>query len=543
MATGLFDKVYNPDVLSCLANLSNDEVFTPPEVANQMLDMLPQELFESADTTFLDPASKSGVFLREIAKRLLKAQLPGYEDMVQSIEEKKRHNIPLNAADNFFQETLQQKIDHIFHNQLFAIAITELTSLLSRRSVYCSKYPNTDFSVTKFDTEEGNIRFRRVEHGWDRSGKCVFCGASKGQYERSEDLETHAYEWIHTMKPEEIFNMKFDVIISNPPYQLSDGGNAASAIPIYQKFVEQAMLLSPRFLTMIIPSRWFTGGRGLDAFRDTMLHNDSIKELHDFPDASDCFPGVEIKGGVCYFLIENGHHGDCKIVTHNSNKQYTAVRPLLEDGMDVFIRNSQQIAILKKVQALNEVMFSEIISANDPYGFDVREENSYKRVRAPYKLTPFPGSVQYYYNGWRKDGIGYVERKYIRKGQELVDRFKVMVPRVWGSGITETDRVNPFIAGPNSCSTETYLSIGPYDTRETAENVVSYMQTKFFHFMVALVKNTQQAMKKVYTFVPVQDFSKSWTDEELYKKYGLSDDEIAFIEDMIKPMDGGDANA
>ena len=504
---------YNPDVLSCLANLSNDEVFTPPTVVNKMLDLLPQELFESPTTTFLDPAAKSGVFLREITKRL-----------IVGLEKK----IP----------DLQERVDHILHKQVFGIATTELTSLVARRSLYCSKYPNCKYSVSGFDTVEGNIRFRAISHTFV-NGRCKWCGASASQFDRDASLESHAYEFIHTSNPEEIFNMKFDVIIGNPPYQMADGGHGSSAIPIYDKFVSQAKCMCPRFLIMIIPARWYAGGRGLDEFRREMLHDLHIRKLHDYPNASDCFPGIELKGGVCCFLWDKASVGNCEVVTTQGSCITRSVRALLEPGCDTFIRYNQAIEILHKVQRLQEKGFANIVSANDPFGYDVREENSYVRVRPDIRVHKFEGSIPIYYYGWKRDGIGYIAESSVRKNISLVAANKIFISRAYGAGEDFPHQILgvPFLAEKGSVCTETYLMIGQFKSNLIAENVISYIRTKFFRFLVMLKKNTQSATPTVYQFVPMQDFSKPWTDEELYKKYGLTKDEIAFIESMIKPME------
>lgn len=510
MADDLFGTVYNPDVLSCLANLSNDEVFTPPEVVNQMLDMLPQELFSNPDTTFLDPACKTGVFLREIAKRLIKGLEPQMPD-------------------------LQERLDHIFHKQLYGIAITELTSLLSRRGVYCSKYPNSEYSVSKFDDAQGNIRFKRTQHVW-QNGKCLYCGASESQYERGDELETHAYEWIHTLKPEELFNMKFDVIIGNPPYQLSDGGgDGSSAQPIYQKFVLQAKKLNPKYLTMIIPARWYSGGKGLDDFRFEMLNDERLSVIHDFPETSECFPGINIRGGVCYFLWDKTHKGNSTIVNHN--RQYTSemIRPLLEKGAATFIRYNAAISILNKVASLREKTMDNKVSSRLPFGIPSNFTD--------YVLSPdLKHNIILYRSERNKnaDKKVYVNPIYITKNYEWKDSIKVLVSKASPGGDEYPHSIisAPVLADKNSVCTETYLIVDFVKTEVEGSNLISYMQTKFFRFMMSLIKNTQNISKGVFAFVPVQDWSKSWTDKELYAKYNLTQEEIDFIESMIKPMEG-----
>jgi site-specific DNA-methyltransferase (adenine-specific) len=505
----LFSNIYNPDVLSCLANLSNDEVFTPPIIANQMLDLLPQELFKDPSTTFLDPCCKSGVFLREIAKRLIE----GLDDAIPD---------------------LQERINHIFHKQLFGIAITELTSLLSRRSLYCSKYASSKYSVSHFDNIDGNIRFRRIEHTWDRN-RCFYCGASKKEQDRGDDKETHAYEFIHKLNSKDLNNMKFDVIIGNPPYQLEEGGAQASAKPIYNLFVEQAIKLNPRFLTMIIPARWYSAGKGLDQFRDDMLHDNRIRIIHDFPDAGDVFPGVQIKAGVCYFLWNRDSKGLCDVYTHMNNTITGPVnRPLLEPDCETFIRYTEAISILHKVRSFSENSFMRYVSTRMPFGIP----NTYKGERTKNSCN----DLEIYVSGNDREYRGslmYTPLSMVIKNKEWVNKHKVFLGYA-GSGsdsFPHSILTKPFYGAPNTVCSETYLVIGPFRSESECNNVMSYISTRFFRFLVLLKKPTQHVTKAVHEFVPIQDFSKPWTDDDLYLKYGLSENEIAFIESMIKPMD------
>jgi len=496
---------YNPDVLSCLANLSNDEVFTPPNLVNDILDLLPAELWSNPNAKFLDPVSKSGVFLREMAKRLMK----GLETQIPD---------------------LQERINHILTNQLYGIAITELTSLLSRRSVYCSKNANGKYSICEnFDDEQGNIRYIRMEHTW-QGGKCSYCGANQKSYDREEALETYAYNFIHTDKPEKIFDMKFDVIVGNPPYQLNDGGGAGtSAVPIYNKFIQQAKILNPRFISMIVPARWYSGGKGLDEFRDEMLKDNRIREIHDYIDACDCFPGVQIKGGVCYFLWNRDNPGTCKVTSYNKSQILSiSERPLLEKDAEVFIRFNEAISIFKKIRKFNEPSIINEVSSRKPYGIDSNFKNFKKERSEDFNIKLY-----------RFGDSGYISKSQIPKGQEYINKLKVIISKAGSGSDSFPHQILgvPIISEPNSISTETYIILKTFDNENQANNFITYVSTKFFRLLVALIKNTQNAAKGVYQFVPLQNFDESWTDEKLYKKYGLTNDEIAFIDSMIRPMD------
>lgn len=517
--------LHTPDVLLCLANLSNDEVFTPPDVANKMLDMLPQELFSDPNAKFLDPACKTGVFLREIAKRLI----AGLADKIPD---------------------LQTRIDHIFHNQLYGIAITELTGLLSRRSVYCSKSPNGKYSVSRFDTDEGNIRYRRVNHEFI-NGKCRYCGANT-TYDRGEELETHAYEFIHTTNAEQIFNMKFDVIISNPPYQLNfgiEGANSSNAKSIYNLFFAKSLMLRSRYVCMITPSRWMTKtSQGVsEEWIDNLLKSNHFKEIHDFENSTDCFPGVSIMGGVNYFLYEKEYVGKCRYVFHYSGDKEILVR---EDYLDsanagIVIRDPKSYSIIEKIKKIegeyylkSDTNFSGFVSPKHFFDDSVLLTSNWKGYKN--EKTDLYNIKYYVSKSFNDTPFGWIRQRDLPKNQKTKDLHKVFIPAANGS----TDLVlgTPFYGEPNSVCSQTYLVIG-YDpvkhnfSKIECENIISYIKTKFFRYLVSIKKRTQNGPRGVYQFVPLQNFSKPWTDEELYNKYGLNETEISFINNTIKTME------
>ncbi len=497
---------YNPDVLSCLANLSNDEVFTPPELVNQMLNMLPSDLWGNQEAKFLDPVTKSGVFLREIAKRLNKGLGEQIPDQ-------------------------QTRINHIFKNQLYGIAITELTSLLARRSLYCAKVANSERSVCDvFDDEQGNIRYQRIKHTW-QNNKCTYCGASQEVYDREDALENHAYQFIHTDNPQDLFgnDMRFDVIIGNPPYQLNDGGFGKSAAPLYHHFVQQAKKLTPRFLTMIVPSRWFAGGKGLDEFRSQMLNDQRIKKIVDYWDSTECFPGVDIAGGICYFLWASEYLGDCEVVNIHKGKIDSAIRPLNE--FSTLVRFGKAVSIIKKTRRLNEPSMDSQVSSRKPFGLATNAR--------PTK----DGDLLLMWNG----GKGPYPSELIATGMALINKWKVITSKVSYDHGGQPDRDGKRrvlskieVLPPKFICTETYLVAGAFDNEVAANNLASYLRTKFLRFLISQLSFSQDITKDRFGFVPIQDFSTSWTDEKLYKKYGLTQEEIDFIESMIRPMELSD---
>lgn len=515
----------NPDVLTCIANLSNDEVFTPPEFANQMLDTVAAawaadhngaDIWADGTVKFLDPFTKSGVFLREITQRLIRGLEPQIPD-------------------------LQERVDHILTQQVFGIAITKITSLMARRSVYCSKSANGQHSVTKkFDCESGNIWFERTEHSWSSQEKCKYCGVSKATLNRGDDRESYAYAFIHTDNIKawiaKLFGakMQFDVIIGNPPYQMKGGAGGTSDSSIYHLFVEQAMQLEPRYLSMVIPSRWMAGGRGMNDFRKTMLADQHISHLVDYTKMSTAFPGVDFEGGVGYFLWNREHQGDAQYTLIQGEERHPTISRDLS-AHDIFIRDHRALDILKRIQHHAEPTMDLMISADTPFGLATNFSE--------YKMQPFDGSVELYLTSRGRREIGHTARSKIIKNTHLIDAWKVLLPEAYGErGAVPALVLGPsIIAPPASVCTQTYLVAGPLASNLEASSLQSYTRTRLFRFLVSLRKITQHALRSTYSWVPQQSWDTMWTDDILYKKYSITNEEIEFIQKMIRPMAGEDA--
>ena len=527
----------NPDILSSIANLSNDEVFTSPELASRILDDLDaawrdthdgQSIWTDSSIKFLDPFTKTGVFLREITRRLvigLEGEIPD----------------------------LQKRVDHVLTKQVFGIAITELTSLLSRRTLYCSKLASSKHSICRsFTNSDGNIWYQKTQHTWvggthrvltasadgkellqSVNGRCRYCGAPQKLFDRDDKAETYAYAFIHTDSVQETIeglfgaNMKFDVVIGNPPYQMAGGAGGTSDSSIYHLFVEQAQALEPRFVSMVIPSRWLAGGRDMGEFRQKMLSGGQLRHLTDFPISRDVFPGVEVKGGVCYFLWDKEYDGLTRFISHRGDVSSEPVDRKM-DEFDVFVRSETGSGILRKVLAKNEVSITEILSADTPFGIATNFTE--------FKEKEFAGSIALHYVVKGKRFVGYVSEGSIRKNSHLISKWKVLIPEAGSDGgqkIPDLVLGKPLIAGPGSACTQTYLTFW-VDSELEAKSLVSYIESKFFRFLVSLRKITQHALRSTYTWVPIQSWTKTWDDKSLYEFYDLTAEEQNYIESVIK---------
>lgn len=482
---------HRPDILSCLANLSSDEVFTPPKTANAMLDLLPKKVWKDPNLKWLNPACKSGALLREIAARLMEG-LKTWEPN----EDKRRK--------------------HILQSMLYGIAITEICALLTRRTLYCSAKANSPKSNCKFKDEVGNIFFEPTAHTF-KKGTCTHCGAPE-QEEYVDDVkqEIHAYAFIHEALPERIKNMKFDVIITNPPYQLKDGGHGASARPVYHQFVQKAKGIA-RHAVMIMPARWYAGGKGLDDFRKEMMADKSLKTMVDIPNSEEAFPGVAIAGGVCYFHRDSQYQGPCSF---NDVK-----RDLGE--FDVVIRDHKAISILKKVLAKSERFFSETVSSRKPFGL-------------PTNFTDFCKEGADTYPCLTRDGIRHVKKSKVTQGQDMIGKWKTICSRADGAAATEDSDGRKKglsvseILPPQSICLETYLVSGTFSRKRDAEGCAAYLLLKLPRFLLSLRKIDQSISSEKFSWVPVMDWSQEWSDEQLYKHFGLAKEEIEIVEGCIR---------
>lgn len=330
--------------------------------------------------------------------------------------------------------------------------------------------------------------------------------------------------------------MKFDVIIGNPPYQLNTGTTTAQATPLYDKFVLQAIKLNPRYLSMIIPARWFAGGMGLDKFRESMLNDDRIRRIVDYPNAKDCFEGISIGGGVCYFLWDRDHKGSCRFTNVNNGKENTRDRDLSE--FPVFVRYNEAVSIIQKVSNNMNTSISEIVSSLSPFGIGSAERGNEKQTKnSDLRLLS-------------SRGYGFYDRAKVTQGKDYIGKWKVALSKVTSEHAGEPNKDGQFkvlskvvLLEPSDICTFSYFLVGHENSEQSAKNILSYLTTKFVRFLLLQAVSSINISKDKFRFIPMQDFSKAWTDAELYEKYGLTDEEIAFIESMIKPMKlGGDDN-
>ena len=548
--------IENFDILETITNVGNDEVFTPRKTCDMILDCLPKEVWHNPNYKWLNPATKNGIFEREIAIRLDE----GLKDIIPDVETRRKH---------------------ILQNMIFAFGQTKFTANVARRTLYyCSKanqkcdgikasdghYVN-GYAIGNggwFKDEEGNIKTPITKHDIDKkTKKCRYCGITHdSKYLDANQREQYAYEFIHVYHlplqrhlRDRFFggnkDMKFDIIVGNPPYQLSlgnDGGNSSKAKAIYHLFISQAIALNPKYICMIVPSRWMTKTtEGIsDDWVDEMLKKKNFVMVNDFDDAAICFPNNEIKGGVNYFLYNRDYQGPCKYIFHDSktNKEYERVGLLDPMGAGIVIRDPKGLEIIERISLVEGKYyeynnFSMLVSPKDFFTNKEKLTSSWKEYK---KEKDSRHNIKYYVSkSFNEQPFGWIEESDIPKGMGTIKLHKVYIPAAGGSGNDEIILGTPIYGEPYSVCSQTYLVIG-YDpnnhnfTELQCQNIIKYIKTKFFRYLVSIKKKTQNGPRGVYQFVPLQDFNEVWTDEKLYKKYNLTKEQIELIENSIREV-------
>lgn len=504
---------------------AHGEVFTAEREVKAMCDLIAGEC-SRIDSRFLEPACGNGNFLAEVLRRKLK--------VVKELYGKSRHEYEqysilamsgLYGIDilNDNAEECRIRLLELWRKEYYkTLAVSANEDLLAAvryildHNILCGdalsllRSDGAPIIFSEWTFAFGNL-IKRRDFRLDQ----LVEGEGEKQ-ERQNGL----------FKPDMEPDAKFDVIIGNPPYQLSDGGNGASARPIYHLFVEQAKKLNPSYLIFIIPARWYSGGKGLDGFRATMLSDRHISHLIDFTNSIDCFQGVDVAGGVCYFLRERNWKGSCNFKNYFNGKWSSLVKNL--DEYPVLIRYPMADRIIKKIHYESLESMESCISSRKPFGLTTNTK--------PTQM----GDILLRYNR----GIGRISRKDVSKGIEHIDKWKVIISYLTAEHAGRPDKNGMFkvlstmeLLAPPSVCTETYLLAGSFESKEEAQNLLSYLKTRFARFLIAQVAVSQHITRRCFAFVPIQDFSKPWTDTELYTKYGLDEEEIAFIESMIKPID------
>lgn len=545
------DYIENFDILETITNVGNDEVFTPRKTCSMILDALPDEVWHNPDYKWLNPATKNGIFEREIALRLD----DGLKDIIPDIETRRKH---------------------ILQDMIFSIGQTRFTANVARRTLYYCSQANRKCDGIKaedghyvngyaigngswFSDEEGNIKTPNIGHTFvsdsgkpmpdnckdeeKKKYKCKYCGINGASaYNDVNQRETYAYEFIHfdgkdLLKhlQDRFFggdrNMKFDIIIGNPPYQLSTNDKGTQATPIYQLFIQQAVNLNPKYISMITPSKWFAGGMSsLDGLRNYMMSCQNIRAITDFSNAKECFPCNSVGGGVCYFLWDRDYQGPCEFTNVINGNQNTSTRELNE--FPILVRLNSAVTILKKIKDKKEENMVEMASPLMPFGLssDIRGDKNKSEKK----------SIELH----ASNGVTFISECDIHKGKELLDKYKVLVGILGAEHALEPDKDGKFriitsslkIIGPNSACTHSYFTIGNFDNAETANNLYNYLKTKFARFLILLAMTSTHLSRNVLLFLPKQDFSEEWNDSKLFKKYGLSQEEMDLITNTMKEM-------